>query len=85
MNSSITIDERKRMIISGVKSVEGITDTLVSVFTEQGDLVIKGSGLETEEFDPEGGILRIKGRIDGLSYTTDKRHLSDNIISRLFR
>ena len=62
MNSSITIDDRERMIISGVKSVEGVTDTLVTLFTENGDLAVKGEGLAAEEFDPKGGVLRLKGR-----------------------
>ncbi|MBO6232430.1 MAG: sporulation protein YabP [Ruminiclostridium sp.] len=85
MNSSVTIDDRERMIITGVKSVESVTDTLITLFTAAGDLVIKGERLETGEFDPAGGIMRISGRIDSLAYTTEKYHLPDNIISRLFR
>ena len=85
MNSSITIDDRERMIISGVKSVELITETVITLFTEQGDLTVKGSGLATDEFDPGSGILRVRGRIDSVCYTTEKYHLPDNIIARLFR
>lgn len=85
MNSSITIDDRERMIISGVKSVESVTDTLITLFTENGDLAVKGEGLATDEFDPNGGLLRVNGRIDALIFTTEKYHLPDNFISRLFR
>ena len=85
MNSSITIENRSMMTLSGVRSVERITDSSVSVFTEEGDMVIRGERLETDEFNPESGILVIKGRIDSLVYTTEKHHLSDNIITRLFR
>ncbi len=85
MNSSITIDDRERMIITGVKSVESVTDTLITLFTENGDLAVRGAGLATDEFDPKGGLLRVNGRIDALVFTTGKYHLPDNFISRLFR
>ncbi len=85
MNSSITVDNRSAVSLTGVKSVESVTNTAVVVFTDDGDLVIRGSSLGAEEFDPESGILRIFGRIDSLSYTTDKRHLADNVIAKLFR
>ena len=68
-----------------MKSVELVTDTNVNIFTEQGDLCVYGSGLETDEFDPASGTLRISGRIDSVSYTTEKRHLPENIITKLFR
>lgn len=85
MNSSITVNDREFVIVTGVKSVEGITGTEVSVFTELGDLLIKGEGLESDEFDPDGGIYRVRGHIVSVSYLTEKHHLPDNIISRLFR
>ena len=85
MNSSITIDDRRKLLISGVISVELVTDTNVGLYTEQGDLTVRGSGLETDEFDPASGIIRIRGRIDSVSYTTEKRHLPENILTKLFR
>lgn len=85
MNSSITVDAREKLMISGVKSVESVTDKLITVFTADGDLSVRGEGLETDEFDPGSGLLRVHGRIDTLSFTTEKEHLADNIISRLFR
>ena len=85
MNSSITINDRETTVITGVKSVESITESEIFVFTENGDLIIRGRELQSEEFDPADGIFRINGRIDSISYTTEKYHLSDNLISRLFR
>lgn len=85
MNSSITLNERNSGIITGVKSVESITDTEISVFTELGDLLIKGNALESDEFDPDSGIYRFRGHIDSVVYLTEKYHLSDNFISRLFK
>lgn len=85
MNSSITINDRRSAVFTGVKTVESITDTEIFIFTELGDLLIKGNGLQSDEFDPKNGIFRIQGHIDSLSYLTEKYHLSDNFISRLFK
>lgn len=85
MNSSITVNDRETIIISGVKSVESVTDTEIFIFTSKGDLLICGEGLEADEFDPHSGIFSVHGRIDRVSYLTEKYHLPDNLISRLFR
>ncbi|MBQ3841997.1 MAG: hypothetical protein II820_04825 [Ruminiclostridium sp.] len=85
MNSSITLNDRESLTVTGVNSVDMITDGEVCVFTEKGDLVIKGSRLEAEKFDPSSGILRVNGHIDSFCYKTEKRHLPDNIIAKLFR
>lgn len=85
MNSSITVNDRETAVITGVKSVERITDTEIFLFTGLGDLLIKGERLESGEFDPKSGIYRLRGHIDSLSYLTEKYHLPDNFISRLFK
>ena len=85
MNSSITVNDRESAVLTGVKSVESITGTEIFIYTEHGDLLIKGQDMQSEEFDPGSGIFRITGHIDSLSYLTEKYHLSDNFISRLFK
>lgn len=85
MNSSITVNDRGTAVVTGVKSVESITETEIFIFTELGDLLIKGQGMQSDEFDPGSGIFRLTGHIDSLTYLTEKYHLSDNFISRLFK
>ena len=82
---NIIIEDRKIIRISGVKSVEKFTDEDIFLFTEKGDLVIKGDTLEVKEFDTERGNIFITGNMNTLTFTTDKYHLPDNFISRLFR
>ncbi len=85
MNSSITVNDRETAFFTGVKSVESITETEIILFTELGDLQIKGHDLQSDDFDPEKSIFRVKGHIESLVYLTEKYHLPDNFISRLFR
>ena len=61
--------------------MESITDTEIFIFTGLGDLLIKGQGLQGDEFDPKSGIFRFRGHIDSLSYLTEKYPF----ISRLFK
>lgn len=82
---NIIIENREVIRISGVKSVEKFTESDIFLFTEKGDLVIKGDRLEVKEFDTERGNISIIGNINALTFTTDKYHLPDNFISRLFR
>lgn len=82
---NIIIENREVIRISGVKSVEKFTESDIFIFTERGDLLIKGDKLEVKEFDTERGNISITGNMNALTFTTDKYHLPDNFISRLFR
>lgn len=85
MNSSITVNDRSSVLITGVKSVESIKDTEILIYTELGDLLIRGKDLESDEFDPVNGIYRVRGYVVSFGYLTEKKHLPDNIVSKLFR
>lgn len=84
MNSYITIENREKLTISDAVSVTSITDAEAKLYTESGDIVIKGSGLHADEFSADGKFV-IEGHIISLAFATEKHHLPDNIISRLFR
>lgn len=86
MNKHILIIENRSFIsISGVKKADSFSPEAVAVYTEEGDLIIKGSGLTVEEFNETKGELKINGRLTSLSYLTEKQHMPDNLLSRLFR
>ncbi len=86
MNKHILIIEnREVMSISGVKKADSFSPLEIAVFTEQGDMLIKGTDLIVEEFNEEKGEIKINGRINSLSYRSDKGHIPDNFLSRLFR
>ena len=90
MNGHIlVIENRDAISISGVKKADSFSPVEIAVYTEQGDLLIRGNDLMVEEFNDwmfeAKGELKINGRVDSLSYRSDKRHIPDNFLSRLFR
>ncbi len=86
MNRHILIIENRSAIsISGVKKADSFSPLEIAVYTEQGDLLIRGNELTVEEFNEASGELKISGKVDSLSYRSDKQHIPDNFLSRLFR
>ena len=86
MNGHIlVIENRDAISISGVKKADSFSPVEIAVYTEQGDLLIRGNDLMVEEFNEAKGELKINGRVDSLSYRSDKKHIPDNFLSRLFR
>lgn len=86
MNGHIlVIENRDAISISGVRKADSFSPVEIAVYTEQGDLLIRGNELIVEEFNEAKGELKINGRVDSLSYRSDKKHIPDNFLSRLFR
>ncbi len=84
-NHHIILKNREILHATGVKSTESFRDEKVVLHTECGDLAIYGSGLSVSELDMGSGDFDVNGRIDGIRYLSEDRHIPDNFISRLFR
>lgn len=71
--------------MSGVKSTQSFGDNKIAVYTESGDLIIRGSELEVGMLDMTTGEFELRGKIDEISYLSEGQHVPENVISRLFR
>lgn len=86
VNHSVVMENRNRMVISGVKEVEGFTETEVSLYTSMGQLTIKGKNLHVTKFSTETGELILSGDlISALVYSNRTDKLPENFITKLFR
>ena len=65
---SLTLNERKRLCISGVEDVEAFDEESVILSTTGGALTVRGSGLKISKLSLDGGELLVEGRIDGMDY-----------------
>lgn len=84
-NNTLTIENRETLYLNNVVSVETLSDEKVVVFTENGDLVVRGKSLVTSDFNVSDGYLSLSGKIDAVEFTSDGKHYPDNFVSKLFK
>jgi sporulation protein YabP len=79
----ITLEDRSKLTISGVEDVESFDESAITLSTQEGYLLIRGSGLHIEKLNLEGGELFVQGTVDSISYEEDSSH-QGGLLSRLF-
>ena len=85
-NHNITINERKNIVISGVKKIESFDEEEFLLETAIGFLIIKGSDLEIVKLDTYQGNVSIKGKINSLNYLdTNKKEKEESMFNKLFK
>ena len=65
---SLSLQDRRRLTVSGVEDVESFDEDTVTLATCGGTLTVQGSGLKIEKLSLDGGELVVEGRIDSLDY-----------------
>ncbi len=87
INHSISIVERKNILITGVKKVDSFDNEEFLVETIMGYLVLKGEELELIKLDTLQGSVTIKGFVKSFDYVDDnaKKEKEGSLITRLFK
>lgn len=85
-NHSVSLLERKTLVITGVKKIETFDKLHFILETTMGFMVIKGDGLELIKLDTLACNVTIKGTIDAINYVQEnKKKEEDGIFNRLFK
>ena len=86
-NLNVTINERKNIVISGVKKIDSFDNEEFLMDTTMGYMVIKGSELEIIKLDTYQGNVSIKGKVNSLTYmeSANKKEKEDGIFGKLFK
>ncbi len=82
---SFVMENRSRVVMSGVKEVEDFTDVQIILFTELGELTIKGRELHIEKTDISSGELIMTGCVNSFCYSSGKEKSPRNFITKLFK
>ena len=86
LNHSVTVNERKNIIITGVKKIESFDESEFFMETSMGNLTLKGSDLEIIKLDTYQGNVSIKGKLDSLSYSEGENKEKDGgLFTKLFK
>lgn len=84
---TLTLKNRKRLEITGVKKLESLNKTEFFVSTILGLLLVKGENLEMQHLDIEKGVLWIIGDVSSISYLDDDntKKKDEGFLKKLFK
>ncbi len=83
MPHGLTMQDRNRLSLSGIRDVMNFDETQVQLKTDLGSLMIRGSQLHVDQLNLESGDLSLAGTIDSLEYDDDVG--TGGFFGRLFR
>jgi sporulation protein YabP len=83
-SQNIQIENRKKIVVTGVKGVENYNSQCVVVNTEKGTLYIKGRELNIKNLCLESLMLDVEGEIDGCAYSNSSKD-KKSVLKGLFR
>lgn len=79
---NLTLENREFLRLTGVNDVYGFNEESISISTELGGLLVKGSNLHISKLDLSSGNVEIHGKISAFQYVHSKTNKS--MIQRLF-
>lgn len=79
------LEDRQKLMLTGVTDVDRFDEKLVVLFTQLGELVIKGSDLHVNEMSLESGELTVQGDICSLTYGEKDSTKKLGFLGKLFR
>jgi len=84
MPQNLILEDRRILNVSGVSDVDSFDERTIIVFTELGELTVRGSDLHINRLSVETGELQLEGRIVSLSYA-DEQPKNAGFFSKVFR
>ena len=82
MPHGLTLQDRSRMTLSGIKDVVNFDDSQVILNTDLGTLTIRGERMHVDQLSLETGDLSLTGQIEAIEYDDVVR---GSFLGRLFR
>lgn len=66
---NVIMENRRSLTITGVMDVDSFDEEVVILFTDEGELTIKGTNLHINKIDVDSGELSMEGEVEILSYS----------------
>lgn len=81
---NLVLEDRRLLTVSGVSDVDSFDEETVVVFTDLGELTVRGSNLHINRLSVEVGELTVEGNISALIYSQDNVQ-KGGFFSKVFR
>jgi len=82
---NITLNERKNLVVSGVKKIDNFDSNEFLIESTLGYLKVTGSDLEIVKLDTREGNVSIKGQVNGIVYNEKEKQEKESFITKLFK
>ncbi len=81
---TVILENRERLNLSGINEVKSFNDEEIVLFTELGELHIRGNNLKVMSFNVETGDMSVDGKVSALGYRGNKSSKGGKI-ARIFK
>ncbi|HZJ78161.1 MAG TPA: sporulation protein YabP [Clostridia bacterium] len=81
---NLILEDRRLLTVSGVSDVDSFDDQTVVVFTDKGELTVRGRDLHINKLSVEIGELLMEGQIVSLTYS-DEQPKATGFFGKVFR
>lgn len=83
---NVILEDRHALTVSGVSDVDSFDEEAVVLYTEMGELTVRGTALHMNKLNVESGEVSIEGDIQSLSYRDDSpRSSGGGFFGRIFK
>lgn len=82
---SLILENRSKLELTGVTDVDRFDEQEIALFTQQGELTVRGSGLHINEMSVGSGKLSVEGEITALIYGDKDRKKKLSLIGKLMK
>ena len=84
MPHSVFMEEREKLSIAGVRDVNSFDEETLIVFTDLGEITVKGEGIKVTHFSVETGDFSATGSFQSFFYS-ERLPKSSGLLARLFK
>lgn len=81
----ISLDNRKRLVITGVTDTDKFNESSVLLYTCMGELLVKGKDLRVSSLSVENGEMVIEGMISAVIYGDSNVNSPLSFFGRIFK
>lgn len=82
---NIILENREKIIITGVIDIHSFDDELVLIETEGGILTVKGTDLKMNKLNLDNNELIVEGKIVALIYSDSEGVKKGNMLNKIFK
>ncbi|MDR1927683.1 MAG: sporulation protein YabP [Oscillospiraceae bacterium] len=85
MPHNVILEDRRLLTVSGVSDVDSFDEHMITVFTDLGEMIVRGNDLHINRLSVEVGELLLEGQIISLTYQTQTEKTGGGFFSKVFR